>query len=501
MLDLTPFLPAIKATPESDDDRLILAELLEEEGDGPVGSFEFRVGRLLDALPFGKGRHDRLWEEAQVVNKVLGLNVEHAITEQEADNREEFSKKLIAGIQSHDAYKPDRLRDFLDAVQKPGVGLLHNDPLRVYTSRPNYDRGQFIRLGCALSKMPEDDPRLQEMQTEHDRLLAKIQATWLGTDGPTAERINCDRGFLMDGLMGTWKRGFVDSLMFGPAANLNAVKHILAQHPVTSIKLCDPFIGRPHEPGTYQTFAGTLHEILNASSIRTISFLGLPLPLADYTAALQSISDENARKITSLHLDIGEEVGINDPLFEQLSRFTGLRNFDVSAGENGSIYAAISPLRDQLEVLRFGSFNVDGNNFQLLCGTSFPKLKALSLDMWSPASRETAVLEPEYIAQFAEATGFVNVEQLYINNGGGTEPFIQALRNAWNREPPAMGWLHLKTLGRTPLPEDLLRRQAELRGEELPQAAPTDAVSNPTISAAAPEKARPSLPPLPPPWY
>jgi uncharacterized protein (TIGR02996 family) len=90
----------------------------------------------------------------------------------------------------------------------------HDDPARA----------EFIRVQCALAKLPDHDDAYAALEDREHELLAEHEAQWLG-DGPTPDEW-------------TFRRGFVADIDFDPA---NPPYAALTGHAVTSLTLSPHF--------------------------------------------------------------------------------------------------------------------------------------------------------------------------------------------------------------------------------------------------------------------
>jgi hypothetical protein len=117
------------------DDMLNAIFDFEENRGKDAGSFEFRVGELVDAMFAGSVNSGQRQAASQAINAELNLQGQKAIAPQDSENKEKWRETLIAGINAKYEGSSDKLTSFLNAVQKPEVGLPDNNPLKTYKSQ------------------------------------------------------------------------------------------------------------------------------------------------------------------------------------------------------------------------------------------------------------------------------------------------------------------------------------------------------------------------------
>jgi uncharacterized protein (TIGR02996 family) len=89
------------------------------------------------------------------------------------------------------------------------------------------DRAEFIRLGCRLEQMDEDDPQRAETELRTNELLYRHIQTWKQEAPPwTRKRIE-------------FRRGFVDSITTSAAHWIKRADKVLATVPITRVHLIE----------------------------------------------------------------------------------------------------------------------------------------------------------------------------------------------------------------------------------------------------------------------
>jgi hypothetical protein len=99
------------------------------------GSFEFRVGKFMDALFADEVSFDDRIDAAKAINVALGVSEDDEVIKQYADNKKGFFNKLTAGIRTHEKYKPDNLADLIEGAVQANPSLPDNNPLKTYKSQ------------------------------------------------------------------------------------------------------------------------------------------------------------------------------------------------------------------------------------------------------------------------------------------------------------------------------------------------------------------------------
>jgi hypothetical protein len=98
-------------------------------------SFEFRVGKFMDAMFAEKVSLIERKQAAIAINKALGVDTDESVINQYVDKKENFYKKLTAGIKKHEQYQPDKLEDLLKDASKQTPELPDSNPLKNYKSQ------------------------------------------------------------------------------------------------------------------------------------------------------------------------------------------------------------------------------------------------------------------------------------------------------------------------------------------------------------------------------
>src|SRR6266511_6221714 len=86
-------------------------------------------------------------------------------------------------------------------------------------------RGEFIRVQCALARLPPDDPRRPELRAREQALLAEHRDAWLA---PIRELADGD---------GKFHRGFVEQVTLDARAFLDRAEKLFARAPVQRLQL------------------------------------------------------------------------------------------------------------------------------------------------------------------------------------------------------------------------------------------------------------------------
>ena len=98
------------------------------------GSYEFQVGRLVDAM-FAAGIIDKQRQDAyKVIDIVFGLKDSDRDALQHTDSKSKCKERLITGINKNFSHEPDKMAAFLGAVNNKSVELPPDNPLKIYKS-------------------------------------------------------------------------------------------------------------------------------------------------------------------------------------------------------------------------------------------------------------------------------------------------------------------------------------------------------------------------------
>jgi uncharacterized protein (TIGR02996 family) len=95
-----------------------------------------------------------------------------------------------------------------------------------FEERGEAERGEFIRVQCALARLAGDDPRRPELTRREDELLAAHEADWLFHEVPAWAREGAEFG-----------RGFVEHVSASAAKLRDGARGLVARTPVSSLRV------------------------------------------------------------------------------------------------------------------------------------------------------------------------------------------------------------------------------------------------------------------------
>src|SRR5262249_10870850 len=121
---------------------------------------------------------------------------------------------------------------FIEAiVESPdddGLRLIYAD----WLDERGDPRGEFIRVQVQLARLPEDDPRQEELEARASELLEEHKDEWVG---PVRDIVE-DRGTSPGAV---FRRGFVEQLTISAAKFLQNGDAIFRAHPVQRVRLLE----------------------------------------------------------------------------------------------------------------------------------------------------------------------------------------------------------------------------------------------------------------------
>jgi uncharacterized protein (TIGR02996 family) len=170
-------------------------------------------------------------------------------------------------------------------------------------------RGEFIRVQCALARLPDGDARRSNLELAEHQLLESHQAAWTA---PLA-------GLASDW---TYRRGFIDSLSVTAVAFLERGGEIFRLGPVRRIRFVDsghcfvklvesPFLGKVREIDLCGSFLGNngVSLLSRAKQLSRLELLHLGFnDLSD--PALKALADmPHLANLSELYLDDNRQIG------------------------------------------------------------------------------------------------------------------------------------------------------------------------------------------------
>jgi len=165
-------------------------------------------------------------------------------------------------------------------------------------------RGEFIRIQCAIARLPHDDPRRADLQQREQALLDAHQHDW-------AARL---QGIASDW---TYRRGFIESISIDAKAFLNSSSSLLRHTPIRRLRFIDagrcfvqlvesPMLGQIPEIDLTHNYLGNgcLNLFARATQLTRLESLHL---------GFNDITDHGLRLLAGIpHLSTLRELYLND---------------------------------------------------------------------------------------------------------------------------------------------------------------------------------------------
>jgi uncharacterized protein (TIGR02996 family) len=190
-----------------------------------------------------------------------------------------------------------RVRDYPD---DDGPRLIFAD----WLDEQGDPRGEFIRIQCAIARLPHDDPRRAELQQREQALFDSHQHEW------TARL----RGIASDW---TYRRGFIESISIDAKAFLTSSSNLLRQTPIRRVRFIDagscfvqlveaPMFGQIPEIDLTHNYLGNgcLNLLARATQLTRLESLHL---------GFNDITDQGLRLLAGIpHLSTLRELYLDD---------------------------------------------------------------------------------------------------------------------------------------------------------------------------------------------